>query len=212
MTTKSKNSVADSRTFQLLRHPVFRAEVNRVAIAKCREAVKAGVFQYIPKRQNTAPSFYIPRMDLVDDPSSSNLFAVFELPGVPLSGLSMHIREGNLVLRGQRRPPYSFTPIPGGSSHTTIDACASENISDIAHTEDQPPTLPVKELYFGDFQRAIPLPAGIKQEDISANLLNGMLTVTWPRSPGSAETSVPSRTPGNITPPLPMAAAGAAMQ
>jgi len=169
-------------------------------------------------------------MDLVDDPSSSNLSAVIEIPGVQLSGLSLQIRDGTLVLRGERRPPYNFTAIQGGSSHTPIDDASSQSTSEIAHTENQIPKFPVKELYFGDFQRSIPLPTGIKvtpllsypfhdsrttslqQEDITANLLNGMLTVTWPRSPGAAGTSIPSRTPGNITPPTSTTTAGTAMQ
>jgi HSP20 family molecular chaperone IbpA len=150
-------------------------------------------------------------MDLVDDPSSSNLSAVFEIPGVPLNGLSLQIHEGALVLRGERRPPYNFTPIQGGSSHTPINA-SLQNASEIVHTENPTPKFAVKELYFGDFRRSIPLPAGIKQEDITANLLNGMLTVTWPRSPGATLTSIPSRTSGNITPPISMSTAGTAMQ
>jgi HSP20 family molecular chaperone IbpA len=232
MTSTPKNAVGDSHTFQLLRHPVFRAEVNRLANAKCRDAVKAGIFKYVPQRHHKAPSWYTPRMDLVDDPSSSNLSAVFEIPGVPLNGLSLQIHEGALVLRGERRPPYNFTPIQGGSSHTPINA-SLQNASEIVHTENPTPKFAVKELYFGDFRRSIPLPAGIKvinqildsyysrndslttslqQEDITANLLNGMLTVTWPRSPGATLTSIPSRTSGNITPPISMSTAGTAMQ
>lgn len=56
------------------------------------------------------------------------------------------------------------------------------------------------------------LTVSLQQEDITANLLNGMLTVTWPRSPGAAGTSISSRTAGNITPPMSMATAGTAMQ
>ena len=61
MTTTQKHVVTDARTFQLLRHPVFRAEVNRVANAKCRDAVKAGIFKYVPQRYHKAPSSYTPR-------------------------------------------------------------------------------------------------------------------------------------------------------
>ena len=61
MTTTSTNAVGDSHTFQLLRHPVFRAEVNRLANAKCRDAVKAGIFKYVPQRHHKAPSWYTPR-------------------------------------------------------------------------------------------------------------------------------------------------------
>ena len=100
-------------------------------------------------------------MDFVDDPSSSDLFAVFEIPGVPLSGLSLQIHEGTLVLRGERRPSYNFTPIQGASSHTPVGA-SLESATEIAQTENQTPKFPVKELYFGDFRRSIPLPAGIK--------------------------------------------------
>ena len=173
MTRTRKNAVPDSRTFQLLQHPVFRAEVNRFANAKCREAIKAGRLQFVPPRHTHSPARYIPRyahlnfenrsgindpamysMDLVDDPSSSALSAVFEIPGVKLNGISLQINDGNLVVRGERRPPYIIT--------NSRQAVGSDSAVCIPQSDNQSSRFPVQELYFGYFYRSIPLPVGIQ--------------------------------------------------
>ena len=40
-------------------------------------------------------------MDIVDDPSSSTLSAIFEIPGVKMNGLSLQINDGNLIIHGE---------------------------------------------------------------------------------------------------------------
>ena len=60
MTTMKKNSITDFSTFQLLQHPVFHAEVNRIANAKCREAIKASRLQLVPLHHVHPPVWYIP--------------------------------------------------------------------------------------------------------------------------------------------------------
>lgn len=202
MTTARKNAVSDSRTLQLFQHPAFRAAVDRVANAKCMELVKLGRLQIMPLRHTYPRPPYKPRMDLVDDPLSSSLSAVLEIPGVKQDRLSVQIRDGNLVVHGARPSPYNIT-----NSHTTVDS-ASTGISQ----SNSQPTASVQELFFGEFYRSIQLPVGIKQTDITASLMDGMLTVTWPRSPVAAESPIPSRTPANTSPPTAMATAGTAMQ
>jgi len=102
-------------------------------------------------------------MDLVDDPSSSSLSAVFEIPGVKLNGLSLQINDGNLVVRGERRPPYNIThPRQAVAPNTSIDSAGNTSAAGISQNDNQSPRFPVQELYFGDFYRTIPLPVGIK--------------------------------------------------
>jgi HSP20 family molecular chaperone IbpA len=103
-------------------------------------------------------------MDLVDDPSSSNLSAVFEIPGVKLNGLSLQINNGSLVVRGERRPPYNITTsLRAAGPHAPIDsASGNASATGFSQNDNQSPSFPVQELYFGDFYRSIPLPVGIK--------------------------------------------------
>jgi hypothetical protein len=130
-----------------------------------------------------------------------------------LNGLSLQINDGNLVVRGERRPPYNITHSRQAvAPNTSIDSAGSTSAAGISQNDNQSPRFPVQELYFGDFYRTIPLPVGIKQTDITADLMDGMLTVTWPRSPLASGPSIPSRTPANTSPPMSTMSAGTAMQ
>ena len=50
----------------------------------------------------------------------------------------------------------------------------------------------VRERRFGKFSRSVPLPQGIKPEDIKASMENGILTVTFPKT-------TPEQAPKKIT-------------
>lgn len=43
--------------------------------------------------------------------------------------------------------------------------------------------LVVRERRYGKFSREVPLPQGIRPEDVKATMANGVLTVTCPKSP-----------------------------
>ena len=47
-------------------------------------------------------------VDIVDDPSSDSITAIFELPGIPNNEISLQIREGQLVVSGERKAPHSL--------------------------------------------------------------------------------------------------------
>ncbi|EDR10517.1 uncharacterized protein LACBIDRAFT_248102, partial [Laccaria bicolor S238N-H82] len=111
------------------------------------------------------------RMDLLDDQSSSNITAIFEVPGVKTSDIALRILEGSLVITGKRQ----------AAGEGDADTAAPQSI------------LRVQELRYGTFHRSIPMPEGIKESEVTAGLQDGMLTVTWPRSP--ARSSHPTITP-----------------
>ncbi|KAJ3503885.1 hypothetical protein NLJ89_g8233 [Agrocybe chaxingu] len=155
-------------------------------------------------------------MDLIDDPRSPNFSAIFEIPGLRNSDISVQIQEGHLIVCGERRPPYLQTilsqPSPPDSEAVSKDA--SEHM-EVDSPASQAVRVPVQELRFGTFQRNIPIPKGIKEKDVSASLADGMLTVTWPRlSPAAVSSSLspPARTIGSASPPTSAVTAGTALQ
>ena len=92
-------------------------------------------------------------MDFVDDPTDSNLTAVFEIPGIKTSDISLHISDGQLVVLGERRPSYNRTTQRSEAMpHDTADNGVPAPKS----------TIRVQELRFGTFRRAIRVPEGLK--------------------------------------------------
>ena len=91
-------------------------------------------------------------MDFIDDPDESIITAVFEVPGIKTNDISLHISEGHLVLSGKRRAVYNITQqseaLPQDTSGNVIQA---SNLS-----------IPIQELRYGSFRRAIKIPEGVK--------------------------------------------------
>lgn len=181
----------DRQSFEAFRHPAFVQAVNRAANLKCIEAIKSGKLRVAAPHPSSTPSEYTPRMDLIDNPAESILTAVFEIPGLKTSDISLHILDGHLVLLGERRPAYTITQQSEGSSQDTEG------------TQVPRLTIPIQELRFGTFRRAILVPEGLKESEVKASLNEGMLTVTWPRNPAAA---VRTRRPHSSSPPTSSAA------
>lgn len=91
-------------------------------------------------------------MDLIDDPAESTFTAVFEIPGIKTSDISLHILEGHLVVLGQRQPSYNPT-----QQSETLPQETAEN-----GTQPPKPTIPIQELRYGSFRRTIRVPEGLK--------------------------------------------------
>jgi HSP20 family molecular chaperone IbpA len=91
-------------------------------------------------------------MDFVDDPADSSLTAVFEIPGIKTSDISLHIVDGHLVVSGERRPTYNTTQQSEARPQNTAEGGVQE------------PRLfiPIQELRFGTFRRAVRIPEGLK--------------------------------------------------
>jgi HSP20 family molecular chaperone IbpA len=95
-------------------------------------------------------------MDFIDDPSESILTAVFEIPGIKTNDISLHISDGHLVLSGERRPTYNTKQQSEASSQNS----AGDSIQALKLT------IPVQELRFGSFRRAIQIPEDLKVRSI----------------------------------------------
>ncbi|EMD32766.1 hypothetical protein CERSUDRAFT_26148, partial [Gelatoporia subvermispora B] len=105
-----------------------------------------------------------PRLDLHEDTQANTVTATFELPGLNKENVNIDVRDGVLNVSGESK----------------ISSERDEN------------GYAVRERRFGRFQRAIPLPQGIKHEDIKASMENGVLTVTFPKT-------TPEQAPKRIT-------------
>ncbi|OCH90102.1 HSP20-like chaperone [Obba rivulosa] len=105
-----------------------------------------------------------PRMDLHEDTQANTVTATFELPGLSKENVNIDVRDGVLNVTGESK----------------ISSERDEN------------GYAVRERRFGRFQRAIPLPQGIKPEDIKAAMESGVLTVTFPKT-------TPEQAPKRIT-------------
>ncbi|RXW13071.1 hypothetical protein EST38_g12783 [Candolleomyces aberdarensis] len=146
---------------------------------------------------------FTPRMDLVDDPITNTRIAIFELPGIKTADVTLQIQRGNLVITGERRPPPAVQKALEAARTSlarnpvaAANSIAAGDMADDSECLSNPspnPSLAFHELRFGQFGRAIPVPEGIKESDVTAALQDGMLTVTWPKNP--AARSVQSATP-----------------
>ena len=93
-------------------------------------------------------------MDFVDNPADSTFTAVFEIPGIKTSDISLHIVDGHIIVSGERRPPYNIT---------------EQTEEGTAENGNREPKLfiPIQELRFGTFRRAVRIPEGLK---VSVNI------------------------------------------
>ncbi|KAI0827189.1 HSP20-like chaperone [Trametes gibbosa] len=102
---------------------------------------------------NTAPRVLRPRVDVHEDKEKNLVSATFELPGINKQDVHLDLRNNVLTVSGETK----------------------------AESEKQENGYVVRERRFGRFARSLPVPQGVKPEEISAAMDNGVLTVTFPR-------------------------------
>ncbi|KAI0088383.1 HSP20-like chaperone [Irpex rosettiformis] len=95
-----------------------------------------------------------PRLDVHENSASNTVTATFELPGLKKEDVNIDVHNNVLTISGESK-------------------VSSE------HDENG---YVVRERRFGRFERSLPLPQGIKSEDIKAGLENGVLTVSFPKT------------------------------
>ncbi|THV01147.1 hypothetical protein K435DRAFT_776190 [Dendrothele bispora CBS 962.96] len=143
----------------------------------------------------------MPRVDIWDDPESPTVIATFELPGVRREDLAVHVQDHRyLIVQGQR--PCRLGNASGVVSATLpsrpVDAANKlvEGEGDVDDQDDQDsdPQQQGKfsraELRYGRFSRKLDLGPGVfeyQNGHLTADLREGMLTVTWPRVPYGSE-------------------------
>ncbi|KAJ7075117.1 hypothetical protein B0H15DRAFT_41494 [Mycena belliarum] len=159
------------------------------------QAYRLGRLRRVPTP--TAP--FRPRMEVYNDPDLPNVIVTFELPGVRISDVSITVpKPGMLLIQGDRRPRYgrprAHPSVRGHQETETVDMDVDSQTS--GHTQLDTRYFPCQELRYGSFRRAIHLPSGADASCIKANLSEGLLTVSCPRSPASPRrVATPERSP-----------------
>lgn len=99
-----------------------------------------------------------PPSDVAEDGEA--YWVCFDLPGVPLEGVRLEVRDGSLWLSGEK-------PSPGGEAAGSKTGARERVLR--------------SERRYGRFAASVPLPRDAAPEAISARLQNGVLTVKVPR-------------------------------
>jgi len=108
----------------------------------------------IQRRGNSEKRSLRPRMDVHEDAQSNTVTATFELPGLQKEDVNIDVHNNLLSISGE----------------TKISSERDEN------------GYAVRERRYGKFSRSIPLPPGVKTEEVKASLEDGVLTVTFPKN------------------------------
>ncbi|KAF7796910.1 hypothetical protein EIP86_008095 [Pleurotus ostreatoroseus] len=116
------------------------------------------------QRQGGQPRSLRPRMDIHEDAEKNAVTATFELPGLKKEDVSIDVQNDVLTVSGESK--------------------ISEERDENGYA--------VRERRYGKFSRSIPLPKGVKGEEIKAAMENGVLSVTFPKT-------TPEQTPKKIT-------------
>jgi HSP20 family protein len=107
---------------------------------------------------NIVPSFgrqfdwKVPAVDIVENDGVFEITA--EVPGLDAKGLEVTLRNGNLVIKGQKQE----------------------------ETNEESKDYHLHERHFGSFERAFALPDGVDADKIEASFDKGILKVTLPKT------------------------------
>lgn len=170
------------------------SDLEMLRLASCARALRV-------RRAQQQQRVYKPRMELWDDGDSPLVTAVFEVPGLRPADVAVDVVDGRLVVSGERRQPeQGFSAAPktsppgnenGSGTHRCSEptgapdtVCVRASEETLAHAGTVT-VLQVRELKYGFFRRVIAVPAGCTTAHLQATMENGMLTVSWPRDPGS---------------------------
>ncbi|KAJ6526213.1 hypothetical protein DFH09DRAFT_936347 [Mycena vulgaris] len=152
-------------------------------MANLLDALRTGRLRVVDRPpENTV---FCPRMEIHDDPDSRNTVATFEVPGVKVSDLCIALKPGELEIRGERLARHRANPrrhpsLRGPSQITEVNAVPSRT-----EAESITRFFPYRELRYGSFYRRLRLPSDADISCLTATLSDGLLTVSWPRSPSS---------------------------
>ncbi|KAJ7459793.1 small heat shock protein [Mycena latifolia] len=95
-----------------------------------------------------------PRMDLHENTETNTVTATFELPGIKKEDVNIEVHPGRLRVSAECK------------------------MSD----EHEKAGYAIRERRYGKYLRTLQIPQGVKEEEIKANMDNGVLTVTFPKT------------------------------
>ncbi|KAL5494615.1 hypothetical protein ACEPAI_76 [Sanghuangporus weigelae] len=97
---------------------------------------------------------FVPKVDIFESQEQNRVTAIFELPGLSKDNVNIDVQNDRLVISGEQR--------------------ISKDVEEkgLVHRERD----------YGRFSRTVPLPQGVKSQEIQAKMENGLLTVTFPKT------------------------------
>ncbi|TDL25108.1 small heat shock protein [Rickenella mellea] len=95
-----------------------------------------------------------PKVDVHESTKDNKVTATFELPGLKKEDVTIDVHNNRLIVSGE----YSSS------------------------NEEEKEGYVVRERREGKFSRTLPLPAGIKAEEIKASMEHGLLRITFPKA------------------------------
>ncbi|THH15872.1 hypothetical protein EW146_g4674 [Bondarzewia mesenterica] len=107
-----------------------------------------------PSGKALTSGVFRPTMDVHENKEANTVTAMFELPGLKKEDVEIDVHNNRITISGESKM----------DSERTEEGWA------------------IRERRYGKFSRSVPLPQGIKPEEIKASMDNGVLTVTYPRS------------------------------
>lgn len=101
----------------------------------------------------SAPSLAVgfPPVDIAE--TESEVIAKVEIPGVDPKDLEVQVTEDNLTIKGEVKDEW----------------------------EEKDVGYYARERYYGTFERTLPLPAKVKQDEVKAQYRDGILNITLPK-------------------------------
>ena len=111
-----------------------------------------GAFRWpsLGNRATSAPEAWAPRIDVLE--RDNHLVTRVDLPGMKKEDVTVQVTDGHLALSGERKQ----------------------------ETEEKADTFYRSEREYGSFYRAVPLPKGVKLEDVKATFTDGVLEIKVP--------------------------------
>ncbi|KAK7461872.1 hypothetical protein VKT23_008306 [Stygiomarasmius scandens] len=98
--------------------------------------------------------FLKPKMDLHEDSEKNIVTATFEFPGIKKEDVSIDVHNGRMTVSAE---------------------------SKISEEHDHE-GYAVRERRFGKYSRTLQLPQGVTEDQIKASMVDGVLTVTFPKA------------------------------
>jgi len=112
-------------------------------------------------QEGLAPAAGYPALNVWQD--EGNIYVEAELPGMDLGALDISVTGDQLTLKGERKPPQ----VPDKA---------------VWHRQER---------FFGGFSRSLTLPVLVDADKVQARLVNGVLTVTLPKSEAAKPKKIP---------------------
>ncbi|KAG1737487.1 HSP20-like chaperone [Suillus paluster] len=161
-TTSSLRKLSHSRNTEEQFHALDRALARRYVFRLLHEQRSRRM-----QEQSRSDVIFRPRVEICDDPSSSRITATLELPGMKADDVRVTLERDNLL------------------------AISGERVSKAPSDQSASVSFPVREIKYGKFLRTLDVPSGTMMSTISAAMSDGMLLVSWPRSPPGARARSP---------------------